>query len=399
MAIISIAKLFLLICALVSILISKEFQQVNKKVSWAWAPKVIALSVAFLALSLLWTVAPLADGVGSVVKYSKLILIILMMTLIRDEREARFAMIAFMSSQALVMLSSWLLFAHLPVLWATSRTALSHYTVFSGYLDQGIMTAVFAALCWHLRPLLKSGASRLVACFVAAAALLNVVFVLSGRSGHLVAILLLSMGVMWELPKKYRATAVLMPFALVAVLFFTSTQVHDRLLLAKSEITSYSPKQDVQNTSSGVRLDFWRSALTIIADHPATGVGVGSWSAAYDQLQTAKNPSHQPLNSNSNPHQEYLYWGVQLGVPGIFAFMALLISLFVDSAKLATPVARAMQSTLLALAIACLFNSTLYDALIGDFFCITLGLLLALGRQQMLASSPSHLPYEGKTSL
>jgi O-antigen ligase len=32
-----------------------------------------------------------------------------------------------------------------------------------------------------------------------------------------------------------------------------------------------------------------------------------------------------------------------------------------------------------ALAIACMFNSSLYDGLIGDYFCIVLGLLLGLG--------------------
>ena len=31
-----------------------------------------------------------------------------------------------------------------------------------------------------------------------------------------------------------------------------------------------------------------------------------------------------------------------------------------------------------ALLIACLFNCALYDALIGDFFCVVIGLLLAL---------------------
>jgi hypothetical protein len=29
--------------------------------------------------------------------------------------------------------------------------------------------------------------------------------------------------------------------------------------------------------------------------------------------------------------------------------------------------------------VACLFNASIYDALIGDFFCVSIGLLLALG--------------------
>lgn len=48
-------------------------------------------------------------------------------------------------------------------------------------------------------------------------------------------------------------------------------------------------------------------------------------------------------------------------------------------AKYGKPYARATQSALLALAVACLFNSSIDDALIGNFFCVLMGLLLALG--------------------
>lgn len=72
-------------------------------------------------------------------------------------------------------------------------------------------------------------------------------------------------------------------------------------------------------------------------------------------------------------------WGVQLGVPGILLFIALMLSVLRDTMKMGENHARATQSTLLALAIACLFNSSIYDAQIGDFFCILIGLLLALG--------------------
>ena len=57
----------------------------------------------------------------------------------------------------------------------------------------------------------------------------------------------------------------------------------------------------------------------------------------------------------------------------------LMISILRDTLRMEQNVARAAQSALAALAVACLFNSPIYDALIGDFFCIILGLLLALG--------------------
>jgi len=45
--------------------------------------------------------------------------------------------------------------------------------------------------------------------------------------------------------------------------------------------------------------------------------------------------------------------------------------------------------------VACLFNSSLYDALIGDFFVVTMGLLLALG----LRNGPTRLPVETGASI
>ena len=69
---------------------------------------------------------------------------------------------------------------------------------------------------------------------------------------------------------------------------------------------------------------------------------------------------------------------IELGLPGIALFCAVLLALYRDSRQLETPARRAMQSVLAALALACLFNCTLYDALIGDFFCIALALVAAL---------------------
>jgi O-antigen ligase len=255
--------------------------------------------------------------------------------------------------------------------------ALTEYAVFSSYLDQGIMSAVFAAICWHLRGLAPGRFGRHLAVLVAVAALFNVFFVLSGRSGHVVAIALLSLAIMWELPKRYRAAIVLLPFLLALVLFFSSTKVQERLTQVKTEVQSYST-QVQPTTSSGLRLSLWRRAIEMIKQHPFAGTGVGSWITESKRLQHEQNPD-RTADGYGNPHQEYLLWGVQLGIPGILMFFALLLSVLRDSAGMEKPYARATQSALLALAVACLFNASIYDALIGDFFCVSIGLLLALG--------------------
>jgi O-antigen ligase len=186
---------------------------------------------------------------------------------------------------------------------------------------------------------------------------------------------------MWELPKKYLAAVVALPFLLALLLFASSSKVRDRLTLVKTEVQAYSI-QTTSTTSSGIRLGFWHSAVDIIAQHPFAGAGVGSWSTEHNRLQHAKNPAHVDIQGNGNPHQEYLLWGVQLGIPGILLFVGLMVSIWRDALQMDELYARATQSVLAALAVACLFNSSIYDALIGDFFCIVIGLLLALGLRQ-----------------
>lgn len=385
-AIISLAKLLLLGCVMAVPLLAKNLPKNGASLTKTWTlPAVVAVLLAF-ALSLLWTVAPQEEALGSLAKYGKLVIIVVLMALIRERREAVYALGAFALSQLLVVVSSWLLFADLPVPWATSRNTLSHYTVFSGYLDQGIMSAVFAAMCWHLRSLVPGRYGPQITVAVAVAALANVFFVLAGRSGQVVGVAMLSLAIMWQLPKKYRIAVAVLPFLLVLLLLVSSPTMRERLTLLKTEVQTYSPQQEA-NTSSGVRLTFWRTAAQLIAQRPLAGAGVGSWSTEYNRMERQKNPEHKDINPNGNPHQEYLYWGVQLGIPGLLLFAAFMLSVLLDSMKMEAPYARATQSALLALAVACLFNSTLYDGLIGDFFCILIGLLLAWG-----LSKPAGLP-------
>jgi hypothetical protein len=70
---------------------------------------------------------------------------------------------------------------------------------------------------------------------------------------------------------------------------------------------------------------------------------------------------------------------VELGILGPLLFVTIMLSIAADGRNFKPPVRKALWSVLAALAVACLFNSALYDDLIGDFFCVALGILLALG--------------------
>ncbi len=383
MALVSIAKLFLFVGGAAILLSQKPVadpEHAHRNVqSTAFA---VLLVLAAFTISLGWTSASESSAFGSLAKYGKLLTIPLIALLIQSRREATIALAAFAAAQIFTLLSTWMLVAHLPVPWATSNIALTEYAVFSRYLDQSIMSGVFAAICWHLRSLVPGKYGKQAAVTASAVSLVTVFFIFAGRTGYLVAVVVISLAVMWALPKRARIGVLLLPFVLLVAAALISPSSKTRLLQVKQEVQVFNSAKGesvVTGSSSGIRLHFWNRSIQSISEHPLKGSGIGSWSNEFNRLESEDPGGHQKIAELGNPHQEYLLWGVQLGLPGVLLFMALLSAIFRDTWRLDKAVARSAQSVLAALAVSCLFNSTLYDALIGDFFCVVLGLLLALG--------------------
>lgn len=390
-AIISISKLLLLLFALGALLWLGHRSAPSQNWQAMATPTAVLLALAGLAVSIPWSDATLPQATEAWAKHAKLLVIPVLLVLIRSERDARFAVLSFIAVQVFLLLSSWLLLLQVPLPWATSNMALTDYAVFSSRLDQPIMSSVTAALCWHLRHLAPGRWGRHLALAVVALAVANVLFVMNGRTGHVVLIALISLAIMWELPKPYRLLAGVVPFLVLLAVVLGSPKVRDRLTLAVQELNSYTRIGET-NSSSGERLNYWYRSIESIVQHPIVGSGVGSWNAEYRRLDQGRGPAN--AQNVRNPHQEYLLWGVEAGVIGIALLCNLLLAVRRDALRMRTPTARATQSVLAALAIACLFNSSLFDATIGDFFCVALGLMLALGwqtRALATASSPQKL--------
>lgn len=377
-AVISIAKLLLLLCGLAVLINGWRYTDKNSPLPSMFTPLAILAAILALAVSLFWTVATSADALSAWSKHGKLILIPVLVAMIRTRREALYALASLVLAHTFLLLSAWMLAIQIPVPWATSTTALSAYAVFSSQLDQPIMTAVFAGLCWHLRYLAPTRLGRHIAIALAFVALVNVIFVMQGRTGHAVAISLISLAIIWELPKKYRLITVAIPFLVLTGLLATSLKVRDRLAVVVNEVEAYAQSGKTQDySSSGERLNFWHRSIQAIAERPVVGFGVGSWNREYLWLDAGRGPAY--MTGVRNPHQEYLLWGVELGLVGVFLLIGILLAVYRDSSRMEQSISRATQSVLLALAISCMFNASLYDALIGDFFCVVLGVLLALG--------------------
>lgn len=314
------------------------------------------------------------------VKHAKLLGILLLIFLIRTEREARLAIGFLAAGQLFVLIASWVLASGiLPFLHSDSTTNPANRSVVfaESYLDQSIMFATMAAIFWHLAP--ERFWPRWLAGLVALAALSNVLLLLPGRTGYLVALAMLSLAAMWAMNKRLRLiTLIATPLVVVMGLYFSSAQVRERISQVIVESQSYT-KQVETTSSSGWRLNAWRRSVQAIYERPWNGYGVGSWTPAVKRLEGDTATQTFGVSNFSNPHQEYLLWGVELGVGGPLLMVALLVAVIRDTRFFPTAVARATLSILAGIAIACLFNSALFDDLMGDYLCISLGLMMALG--------------------
>ncbi len=341
-------------------------------------PTVLALCMlGALAASLLYTSVGLEEALGVFAKYGKLLLIPAVAILIRSREQAITGMRFYFSTQCFVLISSWLLFAGLTLPWVPpGRNALA--VVYSSYLDQAILTAGFAALAWHLRADFPTRYGPRIATALAAFAALNLLFALPGRSGQLCLIGAVAIGIWWAMPRVLRPMALVAPFVAFGLAMALSSHFRQGYTVAYAEVNAYQANPDGDSMSSaGERLNYWHKSLQIMSEKPILGHGVGTWRPQYWYVMGNKLPKRNA--SVRNPHQEFLFWGVQLGAAGLLLLLSWIGSMWWQARHFEPAVGRATVSLLVVFIVACMFNSALYDGLVGDYFCALLALLLTLG--------------------
>lgn len=378
MAWISLAKLPLFVLGLV-VLSAGLFRGASAdKLHKLWSAHLILAAIAMFALSLLWTQVSTAAALTAFVKHSKLIEVVLIVSLIRTRREATLALGVFLAGQAFLVLSSWIMVAGYRVPWATSDIQPRFKSVVYGtYINQTLIFAGSAAVFWHLRSFWPK--LQWILGVIALLAVINVLFFQEGKTGYVAALTVLSLAAMWHIPFKWRfGMMVIAPLLLGCMVYIGSATVQTRVGMIIEESQNFS-RFGKDDGSSGIRLYAWKRSLLAIAEKPLSGYGVGSWTLATTHLNKADTDTFLIDIGISNPHQEFLLWGVELGVVGILLFLAWLASLLRDVQQFSDPVKQACISVVAVMAVGCLFNCSLFDAAIGDFFCVTLGLLLAVG--------------------
>jgi O-antigen ligase len=341
---------------------------------------VALLSVGVLALSGAWSSADSETVLSAWVKSSKVLVPCILILVLTSRRSAKTALAWFVCWQAvLLLLTAYIAIEGRPHwLGTTNRSnietnAPSHFT---SYLGMGVSCALASALCWHWR---KAWGNPFAEAGMIAVALGNAVICLyiPGRTGHLMLVLVTGVSIWLAVPRRYKFLALALPPLLLALLFAVSPRSLDRAKLAVTQAQSFQKSGEVM-TSIGERLHYWTLASEMIAERPLLGHGIGSWQTEYaGQIKGRAAPPHGLVVRN--PHQEFLLWGVHLGVTGLLLIAAWFLSAAWVARRFSAHGRAAVWSLLAGIALAACFNSVLFDAHVGDVVTAMLGLALALG--------------------
>lgn len=186
--------------------------------------------------------------------------------------------------------------------------------------------------------------------------LLNVIFlhILSARTGMLA----FWIGLPWLFWVPFKTWSfrhkwflLLLPLLLAMLL----PSVRNRMVNTLDDLMATSKQADISDKSFGRRWEAWKVALTLIADNPAIGVGInGVEEAMQEGFKQKKTYLH--ITDRVLPHNQYLDFGIQTGMPTVIIFLLCLLLLWQYATVNQNHI---LQAMVLFLAVAAIFESYL----------------------------------------
>jgi O-antigen ligase len=289
--------------------------------------------------------------------------------LVISERVALKVIEIWIFAQIIVIFSSYGLWLGLSIPWAISVDANQFYTPFTTTLEQPIMNSVMLSVLWFYRVhfIRRFGVAVVSLGFLLT--LINISFLMVGRSGIFSMIIVLTMFFWFSANQKIRKYILLIPIIIFLTLYAFSPKFHSRVDLIPLEITEFQ-KGNIE-TSQAIRLEFWHRSIQAIEKKPILGYGVGSWPDAY---KIALN-GEQGIKADS-PHQQFLLWWVEEGTVGLILLLTIFFSIYKDSLNLQARSKHALLTILIVLFFVSFMNCPLQGAGISEFFSLIIGLLI-----------------------
>lgn len=340
----------------------------------AFALASIALFVA-LVVGIFWSTGERGEAIRVAEKHARVLLVVFAIALAAPKQWRNRAIAAWLLSMALTLALSYLhsVWAF-PLARATREAAIGDHYIFKHHITQNVMMSVFAGACLTIaiRAYL-SGRSRLALAGLAVTALAsaNVLFFVAGRTGYLTLVAALILPPLFLFRGRMRWMA-LGAFALVAVsVVLFSAAPKERVHTAIEEAQAHD---GTQKTSIGMRFEFAQKSLQLIGERPIAGFGTGSYSREF--CRVASTPLWCQVG-HYNPHNQFLFFGVQLGLLGVLALLGWIATAAYVLLRVPASERTGGFVLLTTFVIHSLLDSPLYINTEGVWYPLGLGLLAA----------------------
>ncbi|MDR6501261.1 O-antigen ligase [Burkholderia ambifaria] len=367
-----------------ALVISPEFWRDLRSFVTDPASLAALLILAALTASVAYTVAPHNKAWNWVAKYDKLLLLPFAVLAFRHSNWAPIVRRCWFGTLCVILLLSTTNYLGLTAIGPAHATdlPLSRAWVFKNHIAAGMFGALLFYQAADLALAARTALSRTAYAGVAAWSLVNVFVMLQGRTGQVIALLLiLVVAVRFVLSLRRQsalraglAAGVLVLFG-VALVVAACTVHNGRLVKVVTEVQQY--RQSDAATSTGLRLEWYKKGLELFRHRPVIGYGAGGLESEFEKLTAGKTAAEGQLTSN--PHNEYLLMAVQLGSLGVLLFINLIVQIARGSRTLDPRSRHLLLAWLAIFTIGSLANSLLLDFAEGHLIVLLAGILLGCG--------------------
>jgi O-antigen ligase len=203
-------------------------------------------------------------------------------------------------------------------------------------------------------------------------------FVVNGRTGQLM--LLVMSGFIFVYRFKLKGILILAGASIIiAPLLYFSPMVQKGIKDYRSDNQKYANGDTL--TSVGLRYEFHQKSIELIKRSPIIGYGTGSFTSTYKNYTNFSG-----ARATTNPHCDWLWFGVETGALGIAVYTLFLIFTLINIRRLSKEYKCIGYTLLLGYLLAGIQNSFFIDNVTGVAYIVIMAAIIVAGSKD---NSPS----------
>jgi hypothetical protein len=273
-------------------------------------------------LGTFWADVPWTERVGGLGGFHKLLIVPVLLGQFRETKNGTWVLVAYLMSCAALLFLSAIFFVWPALSWQWARYP---GVPVKEYISQSLEFVLCAfALLYAVFVAMRDARNVLGLALLALALLFlaDVAYVYPSRTALVVVPLLVVLLFERQFGPRFIAGGIITVIVLAAVAWSLSPNMQNRVQEVAQELAEYRAHNAAN--SSGVRVEFWRKSVEILAKAPLIGHGTGSIAGMFRRSVFGTTGASAVVASN--PHQQTLAIAIQFGLMGVAVLWAMWIT-------------------------------------------------------------------------